>query len=436
MPLPKRSSCRENPTRRALYFSIVGLWAVGSVLVAQKFLLAHQVARFHRWAETPGESTQTGDGPHEVAGEVQHARPHRPLDLSLSDRTIPVYIIPGAGEEAAIGEHRHFIVDGVRKSNFLRLTSNATEKNVVWMVDVFRYTYRSFVQEARRAGNLSPTSSQLGWPVHLFDWTDSSGIHLLKRGRSGIIDIVGEQNLHCHKRSLVKGRRIVEVKKGVPVILNGKMDQYNFHVNRMPYAVRTDIVEGVARVLNISYGIKGYPTNTTLNLATLNRSLDVAHYWPLNRGSKKVSNEPIAKLRFHVSKAIDEHAKEHNKNPNKPNISALIDVQGHTAKVGRNKAQDNYIQSMLEHKIVVVSQRDKWEGHYRLMEALASGALVMTDPMLSLPYGLEEGENVVVYRDMADLKQKIRHYLDNDSARINIASKGWAEAMNRHRSWL
>ena len=59
--------------------------------------------------------------------------------------------------------------------------------------------------------------------------------------------------------------------------------------------------------------------------------------------------------------------------------------------MGRNKAQELYVATMLQYKIVVVCQRDLWEGHYRLMEALAGGAMVMTDPMHPLPFRIEDG---------------------------------------------
>jgi spore maturation protein CgeB len=69
------------------------------------------------------------------------------------------------------------------------------------------------------------------------------------------------------------------------------------------------------------------------------------------------------------------------------------------------------------------------------MEALACGPLVLTDPMLSLPKGLSQGENIVFYHNMTDLRKKILFYLKNDTERIQIAQKGWKEAMSRHRSW-
>ena len=103
--------------------------------------------------------------------------------------------------------------------------------------------------------------------------------------------------------------------------------------------------------------------------------------------------------------------------------------------VGRNKAQEPYTVELLQHKIVVVCQRDMWEDHYRLMEALAGGAMVMTDPMHPLPFKIEEGREVVVYRSIAELKKQVKYFLDHDEERLMIARSGYNAAMRYHRSW-
>ena len=96
------------------------------------------------------------------------------------------------------------------------------------------------------------------------------------------------------------------------------------------------------------------------------------------------------------------------------------------------------LHSLLQHKIVVTAQRDTYEDHYRLMEALVGGALVFTDPMHPLPYMLEDGKNVIVYNSIADLKEKILYYINDpvgQQERVKIAKKGYEVAMNHHRSW-
>ena len=89
---------------------------------------------------------------------------------------------------------------------------------------------------------------------------------------------------------------------------------------------------------------------------------------------------------------------------------------------------------MLQYKILVVAQKDKYEGHYRLMDALLSGALVMTDPISGLPLFLEDRVNVVVYRSPAELKRLLKFYLrrDHEAERIEIGRRGREIALRHH----
>lgn len=94
-----------------------------------------------------------------------------------------------------------------------------------------------------------------------------------------------------------------------------------------------------------------------------------------------------------------------------------------------------YVNALLQSKIVVVAQRDEWEDQYRLYESLASGALVLTDPMLAMPTGLSNATNLLVYRNLQELKDLIAYYLAHDQERQAIAQRGFALVMGRHRSW-
>ena len=102
---------------------------------------------------------------------------------------------------------------------------------------------------------------------------------------------------------------------------------------------------------------------------------------------------------------------------------------------GRRNVQERYVQKMMESRIVVVTQRDKWEGYYRLMEALASGSMVVADFMLSLPKGLVDRESVVLFRSEQELKDVLLYYNRHEDKRREIARRGWEIAFGRHRSW-
>jgi hypothetical protein len=204
----------------------------------------------------------------------------------------------------------------------------------------------------------------------------------------------------------------------------GMIQDFPVLVKHVPYAVRTDFVDEIANILASHYNITGYP-HDSWNLADLNRPLDVAHFWPVSP-----TNHGGSTLRDTVSRTIYNLTTSGS-----ANITAFVGLTGEASEVGRQKVQTKYVRSLLQHKIVVVSQRDRWEDHYRLMETLACGPLVLTDPMLSLPKGLSEDDSVIFYHNMTDLRHKILFYLKNDTERIRIAQKGWKEAMSRHRSW-
>ena len=89
---------------------------------------------------------------------------------------------------------------------------------------------------------------------------------------------------------------------------------------------------------------------------------------------------------------------------------------------------------MLGSKIVIVTQKDSWEDHYRMFEALACGPLVITDYMLALPNGLENGTHLLMFHSIAELHHLVQYYLSRDTERVEIAERGYQIAMNQHRS--
>lgn len=95
-----------------------------------------------------------------------------------------------------------------------------------------------------------------------------------------------------------------------------------------------------------------------------------------------------------------------------------------------------HIALLASSKIVVVAQNDEWEDHdNRLMEALASGAMVLADVMQAPPAGLKNKTNIVFYDGAASLHRLIRYYLSNNEKREKIARHGVQFALGRHRSW-
>jgi spore maturation protein CgeB len=70
-----------------------------------------------------------------------------------------------------------------------------------------------------------------------------------------------------------------------------------------------------------------------------------------------------------------------------------------------------------------------------LFEALISGAVVMTDRMLSLPLGLKNGTSILEFSSADELRSMIEYYLKHTEERLAIAHQGRRISMMHHRSW-
>mmetsp|Transcript_36187 Transcript_36187/g.75264 ORF Transcript_36187/g.75264 Transcript_36187/m.75264 type:complete len:196 (-) Transcript_36187:2168-2755(-) len=158
--------------------------------------------------------------------------------------------------------------------------------------------------------------------------------------------------------------------------------------------------------------------------------VDVTHFWPLNydNGEDKLVNQNWAKLRSRVSALIHRYGYENHWN-------VEIGIKGRGIQHGRREVHSSYVSGMLGTKIIVVTQRDRWEGHYRLFEAMVTGACVFSDFMYGLPGGLQNGTSILLFTGGEELKSLIQYYLDHPDERLLVARRGREIAMTRHRSW-
>lgn len=81
---------------------------------------------------------------------------------------------------------------------------------------------------------------------------------------------------------------------------------------------------------------------------------------------------------------------------------------------------------------VVVNACVNRDVNMRVFEALASGALLLTDPADGLEALFTDGEELVIYRDEADLFEKLDYYLAHEEERARIAGAGQAKALAEH----
>jgi hypothetical protein len=202
---------------------------------------------------------------------------------------------------------------------------------------------------------------------------------------------------------------------------------------RMPYTVRSDYAQAVQETYHQYLNPEDSSNSASLLPPdTVRTSADVAHFWSF----KKLGSH-AAELRNAVTELV---LSLNETTPFGSRLNPLRVIGGAVSKGlghGRSKVSNNYLEALLTTKIVIVAQRDSWEDHYRLFEAISCGALVMTDPMLSLPDELVDGENIIVYHSLDHLRKLVLYYLDpaHNNERLQIAHAGWNLAMGRHRTY-
>ncbi|KAL7565788.1 hypothetical protein ACA910_015569 [Epithemia clementina (nom. ined.)] len=350
---------------------------------------------------------------------------------------VPVLVWPLAVYGFQTAEHKLIEEDGIRESRYLKWVGNISEypDNLVWVGDVgWGWTWSSWCVEFAKAikqamSNRYALGLPTRWPIYIVDFTD--GATLLRC--QSVENIMGADLVHYSARAMGKGRRWSDelqwVIPGSKLSMKSKSIKSSslssvVSYGHTPLVVRTDTVAMLEEVLHSLQPRK----ELWDNIEELDRTVDVTHFWPLaNTTSRRISTG-FAKLRNRVSEVVIQLGEDKN-------LSTFVGIQGKGGPGGRSQVHSEYIEAMLQTKILVISQRDIWEDHYRLMEGLVSGACVLTDFMFGLPSGLENSTSILMYRSAQELESFIVHYLEHDTERIAVARRGREIAMSSHRSW-
>jgi hypothetical protein len=230
------------------------------------------------------------------------------------------------------------------------------------------------------------------------------------------------------KRSIVQNRYYDRTSKEIhtgelsPNQWDSTPPGYDRPVLQIPFSLRESFVIGLRNITG-GEAVMNEDSKRDVDVGYFWKSGDYSHYGFYRRDIAKVVKT------LHHS-AID-------KTDGKRMENAVGIVYTEKKEMEAGHVQFKYIEELLACKIVVITQRDEWEDHYRLMESLASGALVMTDSMVALPEGFIDKVNILVYDSPKMLKYLIKHYLkpENENERKRIASKGHKLVMGRHRCW-
>jgi hypothetical protein len=326
---------------------------------------------------------------------------------------IPVVLWPymdsalkaGKGTSADV---QHIEVNGVEESSILQLAKDGIRtlnQNVVWVTDAkFPYSLwcTRLVEKAIKILDLKKDQDLPGTLlIYVVDFTDPPNP---PKTCPKLEEAVGSSHVLYFKRSIVSRSwnftaNWLDLGEPLPTL----------GFEQTPLIVRSDILEGMAAGVTSLSG-----------LVHLERPVDVAHHWPPSTEVAKFSN-----LRNRVSTWLLDHLGK--------DYRVFCDIVGTHDRIGRRSAQQAYIESLRETKIIVVAQRDTYEDHYRLYEALASGALVMTDPMHTSPF--KNGTHLLVYESLPHLIALVKHYLEHEEERLELAQSGYRFALERHRSF-
>jgi hypothetical protein len=157
------------------------------------------------------------------------------------------------------------------------------------------------------------------------------------------------------------------------------------------------------------------------------RKTDISHFW------RKGDYSHYSFLR----QLIGSQVIEFDESVPSKHLRWTVRIIGDGDAMEVHQVDPEYVAGLVSSKIVVIAQKDEWEDHYRLMESLASGALVLSDVMLAPPNGLKNRTNIVFYDSPSSLRQLLKYYTDPQQTEksASIARKGFEYAMGRHRSW-
>lgn len=366
------------------------------------------------------------------------------------------------GKDWAIGDEvLNICMDGWTRSPYFHLV-NATivpdfhvepdfvvkeTRDTVWVADMRRMLYNAQYTIPKQL--LDAANKTIQWQrqnninatlkVVLMDYRDRAFPTRCTKGARQLIQLLGGEpgNVVSVVQQVVQDRYWNKTAHFPTCghVWNGDKDAACFGrpTLHVPYTVRSDYAQAIQE--EYQHYLPALTTNKKQNMspADTERPIDVAHFWTSIEGA------PEANLRNAVSDLVV------SLNMTKPKADSVgLRVIGSAVSggstVGRTKVSSEYLKCLLTSKIVVVAQRDKWEDHYRLFEALVGGALVMTDPMITLPDGLVDTQSVVVYKSLDHLHELLLYFLEhaNEQERLQIAREGTKVATTQHRShhWM
>ena len=221
-----------------------------------------------------------------------------------------------------------------------------------------------------------------------------------------------QHNVYNFKRSMVDTN-------------NGKINKFTHHIQHAAFCVREDI----------------YTQQNKMYRPYNKREYDVTCFFPCNTKEKNINkmlngqiDTPLhtrgwlaSVVKYcHPGAYVGYTSGNQNKSPQKEGRGGMgLNTPGTT--------QYKYCDISTNSKIIVTACPTNYEGDYRLMEAMTSGALVMHNKMVLPPEGLVDGEHWIIYEDAIDLRDKMDYYIKNIGEAARIADAGRRFVLENHR---
>ena len=134
--------------------------------------------------------------------------------------------------------------------------------------------------------------------------------------------------------------------------------------------------------------------------------------------------------RLRIQQWVQEYAKTRN-------ISKENWVAHQINHESRRTISKGYFGKMQQAQIVVTANPSGWEGDFRLMEAMSSGAMIMVDTMrVPRPFPLKHEQHIVYYnnRNKTEFFHLLDKYRDDIHARNGVAVNGYLHVLKYHRA--
>jgi spore maturation protein CgeB len=120
--------------------------------------------------------------------------------------------------------------------------------------------------------------------------------------------------------------------------------------------------------------------------------------------------------------------------PNRIPVKQLVKSMNLKAVTGR-VTHGEYVRYINESKIAIISTNVFNSPNMKFTEFTSCGTFVLADkPQDFDELGFKDGEHLVLYKDISDLKDKIKYYLKHDEEREEIAINGMNFVRKKHNN--